>query len=145
MDHYGKATFSWEELAEVRQKPLEPDIMDNWDDNYFQGHGAHMTLMVFVQGPPRRRSQEGWSRRAERSRKRKADRKGEGTKGNGSQKGYRDPYIEGPSCLTFFDHFLNVGEAALAADLIMAWKTLWGGRTSSRLDHGFQIPPGRLR
>ena len=29
------------------------------------------------------------------------------------------------------------GEAALAADLFTAWKTLWGGCASSRLDLGF--------
>ena len=31
---------------------------------------------------------------------------------------------------------LVFGEAALAADLITAWKTLRGGCASSRLDHG---------
>ena len=31
--------------------------------------------------------------------------------------------------------FQAVGEAALAANLIMAWKTVWGSCTSSRLDH----------
>ena len=74
-------------------EPLEPDIMDNFDGNYFQGHGAHMTLMVFVQGPWRRRSPESCNRRAERARKRKADRKGGGTKGNGNRKGYGDPRV----------------------------------------------------
>ncbi len=52
-------------------------------------------------------------------------------------------YIKGPKrqfFLSFFHIFLAGGEAALAADLITAWKTLRGGCASSRLDHGF---PGR--
>ena len=37
-----------------------------------------------------------------------------------------------------FYKFLVVGEAALAANLLAAWKNLWGGCTSSRLDHSQQ-------
>ena len=57
---------------------------------------------------------------------------------------YRNPYIKGPKrqfFLNFLMIFLAPGEAALAADLITAWKTLRGGCASSRLDHGF--PAGR--
>ena len=45
--------------------------------------------------------------------------------------------MEKPDFQLFFDDFLAAGEAALAADLITAWKTLRGGCASSRLDHGF--------
>ena len=37
----------------------------------------------------------------------------------------------------FFRKSLVAGEAALAADLITAWKTRRGGCASRRLDHGF--------
>ena len=77
----------------MRQKPLEPDIQDNWEHNYFQGHGAHMTLMVFVQGTRGRRSPEAISRRADNRRQRKADKKGGETRGNGSQQGYGGPRV----------------------------------------------------
>ena len=36
----------------------------------------------------------------------------------------------------FFHEFLALGEAALAADWITAWKTLQGGCASNRLHHG---------
>ena len=54
------------------------------------------------------------------------------------------PIEKGPEtkvCL-FFYSFWDVGEVALAADLITAWTPIWGGCASSRPDQGFQIPPG---
>ena len=51
----------------------------------------------------------------------------------------RGSLYKGPQkaiCPSFFHDFLAGGEAALAADLITAWKTLRGGCASSRLDHG---------
>lgn len=44
-----------------------------------------------------------------------------------------------------FLRFLVVGEASLAADLIIAWETLRGGCGSSRLAHGLEDPAGRLQ
>ena len=31
MDHYGEDTLYWPSLPEVRQKPLDPDIMDKYE------------------------------------------------------------------------------------------------------------------
>ena len=53
---------------------------------------------------------------------------------------FRNPYIKDPKRKFpnyFFHNFLVVGEAALAADLITAWKSLRGGCASSRPIHGF--------
>ena len=52
---------------------------------------------------------------------------------------YRNPYRNGKCSFVFVDDCLAIGEAALAADWIAAWKTLRGGCASSRLDHGFSI------
>ena len=52
----GEPTWSFYRLPEVRQKPLHPGIMNKC--NHFQGHGAHMTLAVFVQTGDRLRSPE---------------------------------------------------------------------------------------
>ena len=40
-------------------------------------------------------------------------------------------------CFISFSRFLGGGEAALAANLITAWKILRGGCTSSQFDHGY--------
>ena len=53
--------------------------------------------------------------------------------------------IEKADLCRFWYDFLAVGEAALAADWIAAWKTLPGGCASSRLDHGFPGRTGGLR
>ena len=49
MDSHGDTTFEWPALHEVKQKPLDPLDMDNEKENHFLGHGAHMTLALFIQ------------------------------------------------------------------------------------------------
>jgi hypothetical protein len=49
MDRFGKDTFEWPALHEVKQKPLDPKDMDNNKENHFLGHGGHMTLALFIE------------------------------------------------------------------------------------------------
>ena len=53
MDGYGADSFSWNQLPTVLQKPLDPDLFDNSDGNYFFGKGAHMQLIMCVFGGKR--------------------------------------------------------------------------------------------
>ena len=91
MDDFGQETFDWPQLPVIRQKPLDPDLANNYDIGWFFGHGAHMPIAVFVQSQARRRSLEKYLGRAEKNRKGKAERKGEKSQGKGNQKGYGDP------------------------------------------------------
>ncbi len=63
MVDYGEETFDWKALPVVRQKPLDADKADNYDNNVFQGHGAHMPLLVFVQWKGKLRSPAAWQER----------------------------------------------------------------------------------
>ena len=51
MDKFGEPIFAWPALHEVRQKPLDPFSMDNLLDRMYLGHGAHMTLALFIKMP----------------------------------------------------------------------------------------------
>ena len=62
-------TFYWPTLPVIRQKPLNPDLANNYDIGWFFGHGAHMPIAVFVQSQARRRSLEKYLGRAEKNRK----------------------------------------------------------------------------
>ena len=76
MDDYGEETFYWPSLHSVRHKPLDADLVDNYDKNFLFDHGAHMTLMVFLQdGGGRRRSESAYKRRAVRRQERANEKK----------------------------------------------------------------------
>ena len=66
---YEWETFWWPKLPVIRQKPLDPDLANNYDVGWFFGHGAHMPIAVFVQSQERGRSQEGHKGRIERYKK----------------------------------------------------------------------------
>ena len=84
MDRYGKNTFEWPALHEVRQKPLDPFDMDSFLDKNFLGRGAHMTLAVFIKNPGgETRSPQAIQRRYYKRAQAKAGRnKAEGQQGS---------------------------------------------------------------
>ena len=77
----------------IRQKPLEPDLANNYDVGWFFGHGAHMPIAVFVQSQERRRSQEGHKGRIERYKKKIAEKNGEPSQGKENRKVSGDPRV----------------------------------------------------
>ena len=67
MDDFGADTFSWPSLPTVRHKPLNADLMDNYQHCFNFAHGGHMTLLVFLEeGGSRRRSESALRRRAKK-------------------------------------------------------------------------------